>query len=625
MALNLSFRRSLPTLHILPFSFLHSIIPFEFSATFLNLRISFSSLGCNSDTLYHYYSFTGPESYYTSFLQNSKHKCHLSQIHAQLYVAGLHHNGFIFTKFIHVCSNLGEIGYARQLFDAFPEPYVFLWNAIIKGYARHDLYSEAIETYRKMQHVFERPDCFTLPYILKACGDLPAFQVGRAVHGQVYRLGFESAVFVQNSVVAFYTKCGNVGRARVLFDRMHDRNIVSWTSVISGYAQNGQPFDALKIFSEMRGLNVEPDWVVLVNVLKAYADVDDLEGGKCVHSLVIKMGLEFEQDLRVALTAMYSKCGQVMVANSLFNELEDRDVILWNAMISGFAKQGHANDAVELFHQMIAKNIKPDSVTIQSTILACAEVRSLDQARWVDDYVISSEYQNDVVVNTALINMYAKCGCVDLARKVFDRTANKDVVLWSAMIVAYGSHGQGREAINLFYAMKQAKVSPNGVTFLGLLMACNHSGLVQEGWEFLHSMRDYGIEPCHQHYACVVDLLGRAGYLEMANDFIMRMPIEPSISVWGALLSACKIHRHVTLGEYAAKRLFALDPLNRGHYVQLSNLYASVHMWDGVGKVRMLMKEKGLIKDQGCSMIEINGKLNSFCMGDKSHPKSMEI
>nr|GMC72868.1 pentatricopeptide repeat-containing protein At3g12770 [Ipomoea batatas] len=599
MALNLSFRRSLPTLHILPFSFLHSIIPFEFSATFLNLRISFSSLGCNSDTLYHYYSFTGPESYYTSFLENSKHKCHLNQIHAQLYVAGLHHNGFIFTKFIHVCSNIGEIGYARQLFDAFPEPYVFLWNAIIKGYARHDLYREAIGTYRKMQHVFERPDCFTLPYILKACGDLPAFQVGRAVHGQVYRLGFESDVFVQNSVVAFYTKCGNVGRARVLFDRMHDRNIVSWTSVISGYAQNGQPFDALKIFSEMRGLNVEPDWVVLVNVLRAFADVEDLEGGKCVHSLVIKMGLEFEQDLRVALTAMYSKCGQVMVANSLFNELEDRDVILWNAMISGFAKQGHANDAVELFHQMVAKNIKPDSVTIQSTILAFAEVRSLDQARWVDGYVISSEYQNDVVVNTALINMHAKCGCVDLARK-------------------------GREAIDLFYAMKQAKVSPNGVTFLGLLMACNHSGLVQEGWEFLHSMRDYGIEPCHQHYACVVDLLGRAGYLEMAHDFIMRMPIEPSISVWGALLSACKIHRHVTLGEYAAKRLFALDPLNRGHYVQLSNLYASVHMWDGVGKVRMLMKEKGLIKDQGCSMIEINGKLNAFYKESALHDLDVE-
>lgn len=370
---------------------------------------------------------------------------------------------------------------------------------------------------------------------------------------------------------------------------------------------------------------MKPDWIALVSVLRAYTDVGDLEQGKSVHGCVIKMGLEFELDLLVSLTAMYAKCGQVMVARWLFDQMETRDVILWNAMISGYAKNGYAEKAVELFQKMLSKNIRTDSVTVRSAILASAQVGSLELARWMDNYISKSEYVNDVFVNTALIDMYAKCGSVDLARKVFERTPDKDVVVWSAMIVGYGLHGRGQQAIDLFHAMKQAGAHPNDVTFVGLLTACNHSGLVEEGWELFHSMREYGIEPRHQHYACVVDLLGRAGYLDKAYDFIMNMPIEPGVSVWGALLSACKIYRHVMLGEYAAEQLFSLDPYNTGHYVQLSNLYASVRWWDRVANVRVLMREKGLTKDLGYSLIEINGKLQAFHVGDKSHPRHKEI
>ncbi|KAA8524531.1 hypothetical protein F0562_010954 [Nyssa sinensis] len=493
------------------------------------------------------------------------------------------------------------------------------------GYSRHNMFSDAIEMYSKMHEAGVTPDCFTLPHVLKACSGVPAVEIGRAVHGQIFRHGYESDVFVLNGLVALYAKCCQIDRARIVFDGLYDRTIVSWTSIISGYAQNGQPMEALRIFRQMRELNVGPDWIALVSVLRAYTDVEDLEQGKTVHGCVIKMGLEFEQDLRIALTAMYAKCRQVMVAKSLFDQMEVPNVILWNAMISGYAKNGYAEEAVDLFRGMISKNIRPDSVTVTSTILACAQVGSLEQARWMDDYISNSDYRNDVFVNTALIDMYAKCGSVELARKVFNQTLNKDVVVWSAMIVGYGLHGRGREAIDLFYAMKQAGVNPNDVTFIGLLTACNHSCLVEEGWEFFHSMRDYRIEPRHQHYACVVDLLGRAGYLNQAFDFIMNMPIEPAVSVWGALLSACKIYRHVTLGEYAAEQLFSLDPLNTGHYVQLSNLYASVRLWDRVAKVRVLMRERGLSKDLGYSMIEINGKLQAFRIGDKSHPKSKEI
>ncbi|KAK9064414.1 hypothetical protein SSX86_015796 [Deinandra increscens subsp. villosa] len=567
-----------------------------------------------------------PESFYTSLLDRSTCKKHLNQIHSQTIVTGLHSNGFIVTKLIHTASNLGDIPYARQVFDEFPDPYVFLWNAIIRGYSRQNMFNEAIGLYTRMQDAGVGPDRFTMPHVLKSCGGAAAFEVGRAVHAQIFRRGFESDVFVQNGLVAVYAKCGRVGNARNVFEGLGDhKTIVSWTSIISAYAQNGQPIEALNFFKKMRSYGLQVDWITLVSGISAYADIEDLGQGKSLHSCVIKMGLEAEPDLRIALITLYAKCGNVMVAKALFDEMETCNVIMWNTMISGFAKNGCCGEAISVFQRMLTKKAKPDSVTICSTILACAQLGSLQEARKMGDYIDKSEYKADVFVNSALIDMYAKCGSVELARKVFDQTKTKDIVVWSSMTVGYGLHGKAHEAISLFSMMKQAGVSPNDVTFIGLLTACNHAGLVEEGWRIFNSMKDYKIEPRHQHYACVVDLLGRAGCLDRAYDFIKKMPIKPGVSIWGALLSASRIYRHVELGEYSAQHLFSLDPYNTGHYVQLSNLYASVRMWSGVARIRVLMKEKGLAKDMGCSMIELDGKLQVFRMGDKSHPKSDEI
>ncbi|KAL8088114.1 pentatricopeptide repeat-containing protein At3g12770 [Apium graveolens] len=571
------------------------------------------------------YNDFNPESYYTSCLDKITHVKPLQQLHARLLVSGLHYNGFIITKLLNISSNFGLIHYARKVFDEFPDPYVFLWNAIIRGYSMQNMFSEAIKMYLRMHECGVRPDGYTIPHVLKACGGLSSVRIGRAVHGHIFRLGFDWDVFVQNGLVSLYAKCSRIDVARVVFDRVDDRTVVSWTSIISGYAQNGQPWEALEIYREMRRVSEELDWVTLVSVLSAYTDVNDLQQGKAIHGCIIKMGLEFESDLRIALTTLYAQCGELVVAKSLFDQMEVPNVMLWNAMISGFAKNGCAEEAIELFWNMLSKEIKPDSITIRLAILACAHAGSLEQARCMDEFITSSDNRHDIYVNTALIDMYSKCGSVELARRVFDRILNKDVVVWSAMIVGYGLHGHGREAINLFHAMIQEGVTPNDVTFVGILTACNHSGLVEEGWHFFHCMRHYGIEPRHQHYACLVDLLGRAGYLEQAYHFIRQMPIEPHVSVWGALLGACKIYRHMTLGEYAAERLFSLDPYKTGHYVQLSNLYASVGFWSGVAKVRVMMKERGLSKDLGYSLIEINGKLEAFRMADKLHPRSKEI
>lgn len=593
---------------------------FKFPSTPFNFVKHLSSN--DNPTIFHNFNF---DSFFANLIDNSYHKINLTQVHAKLVLLGIQQNGFLVTKLVNAAVNLWEISYARRVFDQFPDPDVFLWNAIIRGYSKYNLFASAVEMYSRMQVLWVSPDGYTLPHVLKACGGRPSFRLGQQVHGQIFRLGFEKDVFVQNGVVAFYAKCGKIASANVVFDRLEIRNVVSWTSMISGYAQNGQPIEALRVFDEMRATGVMPDWIALVSVIRAHSDVEDLEHGKSIHSCVIKMGLELEPDLLIALTAMYAKCGQVMVARSFFNLVKIPNLILWNAMISGYAKNGYAEEAVKLFRDMISHNIKTDSITARSAVLACAQVGSFDLARWMDNYISKSEHKDDVFVNSALIDMFAKCGNVDMARMVFNRTLDKDVVVWSSMIVGYGLHGRGLEALDLYQLMKQSGVCPNAVTFLGLLTACNHSGLVEDGWQLFHCMKDYGIEPRHQHYACLVDLLGRSGYLDQAYDFIMNMPIEPGVSVWGALLSACKIHRHVTLGEYAAERLFSLESYNTGHYVQLSNLYASARMWDCVAKIRVLMREKGLSKDLGYSLIEINGKLEAFRVGDKSHPRSKDI
>lgn len=438
--------------------------------------------------------------------------------------------------------------------------------------------------------------------------------------------GFEADTFVQNGLISMYAKCGDVGVASDVFGRLVDRNLISWTSVVSGFVQNGCPVEGLRVFRCMRvETDARPDFVVLVSVLKGYADVEDLVGGRSVHGLAVKLGLDREVDLVITLCAMYAKCGEVLVARLLFDGMENPVVILWNAMISGYAKNGYASEAVELFKEMVARNIGPDSITIRSATLACAQLGSLEVGKWMEDCTHKSEYRDDIFVKTTLIDMYAKCGSIINAHRVFDSIRDKDVVAWSAIIVGYGLHGHGKEAICLFKQMLSEGIKPNDVTFVGILSACNHAGLVDEGWKYFHSMHDYGIVPRHQHYACVVDLLSRAGHLQKAYEFIMRMPMEPEVTVWGALLNACRIYGHVGLGELAAERVFELEPLNAGHYVQLSNIYAANGIWSGVVRVRVLMKGRGAAKEIGNSFVEINGKLHSFRVEDNSHPRSREF
>nr|AYM00672.1 pentatricopeptide repeat protein [Salvia miltiorrhiza] len=548
------------------------------------------------------------ESFFTSLIAKSTRKIHLSQIQNQLTLHGFHNNSFLITKFIARSFELKEIDHARDVFDEIPDRNVFLWNAVIKGYSMQKMFDKVIEMYSAMQSASVAPDAFTFPHVLKACGELPALGYGRALHSQILRHGFGNDVFLQNGLLSLYVKCEESASARLILDLLKCKDVISWTLIISAYVQKGLPTEALRIFKNMRESGVQPDWIASISALKAYSDIGDLDQGRCLHSLVIRMGYDLESDLRVALTSLYAKCGEATAARLLLDEAESEDVMLWNSIISGLAKSGHAAEALELFSEMLCRDIRPDAVTIQSSVVACSQLGSLEKAKMMESYVSDSRYSHDVVIRTALIDMYAKCGSVEMARRVFDTTAEKDVVVWSAMITSYALHGWGRHALALFHEMVEAGECPNEVTFLGLITACSRSGLVEEGWEVFRSMREgYGVEPGPRHYAGVVDMLGRAGDLGRAWRFIEGMDVEPGASVWGALLSACEVHRDVGLGERAAERLLALDALDTGRCVVLSNLYASAGRWDGVARVREVMRSRGACKDSGCSVVEVNG------------------
>lgn len=398
---------------------------------------------------------------------------------------------------------------------------------------------------------------------------------------------------------------------------------------------------------------VEPNCFTFSSILKSCP----VEPGKSLHCQLIKFGFDSDLYVRtglvdiyanggdlksaeqlfdtmpekslVSLTTMitcYAKLGELDKARVLFKEMEDRDVVCWNVMIGGYSQNGMPNEALLLFRQMLAAKVKPNEVTVLSVLSACGQLGALESGRWLHSYIETNRIDINVHVGTALVDMYSKCGSLEDARLVFDRIKNRDVVAWNSMIVGYAMHGFSRDALQLFREMCSVGHHPSDITFIGVLSACGHAGLVNEGWRFFRSMKDeYRIEPKIEHYGCMVNLLGRAGNLEEAYTLVKNMKIEPDPVLWGTLLGACRLHGNIALGEEIAEFLVAKNLANSGTYILLSNIYAATGNWDGVASVRTLMKQSGVQKEPGCSSIEVNNKVHEFLAGDRRHPKSKEV
>lgn len=415
--------------------------------------------------------------------------------------------------------------------------------------------------------------------------------------------------------------------------------------------------DVFGLYEEMKSSGVEPDAVILCTVLSACGHAGNLSYGRAIHEFIKDNGLALGSHLQTALVNMYVNCGAMDLAREMYDELFskhlvvstamlsgfaklgmvrdarvifdqmiEKDLVCWSAMISGYAESDQPHEALTLFNEMQQKGIMPDQITMLSVISACAHVGALVQAKWIHTYADKNGFGRVLSVNNALIDMYAKCGNLVNAREVFENMPRKNVISWSSMINAFAMHGDADSAISLFQRMKEENIEPNGVTFIGVLYACSHAGLVEEGQKFFSSMiNEHGISPSREHYGCMVDLYCRANLLRKAIEVIETMPFVPNVIIWGSLMSACQVHGEVELGEFAAKRLLELEPDHDGALVVLSNIYAKERRWNDVGLIRKLMSHKGISKEKACSRIEINNEVHVFMMADRYHRRSDEI
>ncbi|XP_057851346.1 pentatricopeptide repeat-containing protein At1g11290, chloroplastic [Cryptomeria japonica] len=549
------------------------------------------------------------------------------QIHNHVIRRGFQRDIYVGNSLVSMYAKCRKVEVARQVFDRISQKDVVSWNAMIIGYVQCGIPEETLVFFHQMYLDGEGvlPDQGSFVSVLQACTDLLR---GKWIHKCVICAGLEADVFVGNSLVDMYSKCGNIKNARHVFDKMPSRNVVSWNSMIAGYTQNGYLNEALKLFCQMQtqGEGIKTDLVTLASVIPACAQLASLQIGEWMHGYVIKSGFLSDIVVGNCLIDVYTKCRHVESARQLFGNMPKKNVISWSALIAGYVQIGKASETLALFNQMQVLDMKPDAVTMLNMLSACTHLSALQQGKSLHAYIISSGYESEVFVANALIDMYAKCGSLELACLFFTKMSNRDLVSWNSMIAGYGMHGQGKNAVAHFCQLQQSSIKPNDVTFLCVLSACTHAGMVNEGWEYFYCMKQqYGITPKLEHYACMVDLLGRAGHLDEAVRFINNMPLEPGASVWGALLGACRIYSNITLGECAAERLFELEPENAGLYVLLSNIYAAAGRWDGVAKMRTIMKNSGLKKTPGCSFIEVKNKIHAFLVEDRSHPESEKI
>lgn len=447
---------------------------------------------------------------------------------------------------------------------------------------------------------------YTFTHALKACSFLHAHQKGLEIHAHAQKTGHSSDIFIQNSLLHFYVVQNDIVSACRVFDSLSFPDVVSWTSIISGLSKCGFEEEAIVKFSCM---DVKPNSTTLVSVMSACSSLRALKLGKAIHGYSLRGLSESNIILNNVMLDFYVRCGSLASAKYLFVNMTKRDVVSWTTMVGGYAQRGFSEEAVRVFKEMVeGGEAVPNEATIVNVLSACSSIGALSLGQWVHSYINT---RRDVMVEgnvgNALVNMYVKCGDVGMAIQVFKMLMCKDIISWSTIISGMAMNGHGTHALQLFSLMVVHGVPPDDVTFIGLLSACSHAGLVDQGLAFFKAMTNvYGIMPHAQHYACMVDMYGRAGLLEEAEDFIREMPVEAEGPIWGALLNACKIHRDEKMFERIRQCLRDTRGVSIGTFALLSNTYASSDRWEDANKVRDEMRCMGLKKMAGCSWIEVD-------------------
>ncbi|KAK9127898.1 hypothetical protein Syun_016695 [Stephania yunnanensis] len=561
------------------------------------------------------------------------------QIHAHTFVSGLHHHPFLVPKLVAFYATLGQLHNAHSIAKSSTlfHPMALPWNIL--------------------------PDRFTYSSVLKACGEERDVRRGKDVHRRVGDSnGMEWSLFVSNALVAMYAKCGEIGIARQVFDEMPERDVVSWNSIILGYASKGMWDEAFELFdrmaiggvevnvvtwntiaggclkvgdhkralefvSKMRRLGTSMDPVTLVIGLGACSRNGLLKLGKQIHGSVVRSHYSGVETLTNALITMYSRCKQYRHSYVIFQLAECKSIVTWNSVIAGYANSDRSEEAFSFFREMLASDVEPNYVTLASILPLCARMADLQHGKELHCYITRrGGYEEYLLLWNSLMDMYAKSGKVSLAQKMFDSMRKKDQVTYTSLIAGYGMRGDGRAALEIFEEMKSRRIKPDHITMVAVLFSCSHSGMVPEGEMLFQNMINvYKINPQIEHYACMVDLFGRAGLLRKAVDIIKRMHCRPNSAIWATLLGACRIHGDTDIGEWVAEKLLEMKPENPGYYVLIANMYAAAGCWSKLAYVRTLMKNRGVRKTPGCAWVDVGEGFCEFSVEDSSNPHTQKI
>ncbi|KAL0657923.1 hypothetical protein Bca4012_078508 [Brassica carinata] len=464
-------------------------------------------------------------------------------------------------------------------------------------------------------------DSATYSELIKCCMSHRAVHEGNLVRRHLYFNGRQPMLFLANVLINMYVKFNLLTDAHNVFDEMPLRNVVSWTTMISAYSRSKQQQKALELLVSMLREGVRPNVYTYSSVLRSCKEMSDV---RMLHCGIIKEGLESDVFVRSALIDVFAKLGEPEDALSVFDEMVTGDAIVWNSIIGGFAQNSKNDEALKLFKRMKIAGFTAEQATLTSVLRACTGLTLLELGMQAHVHIV--KYDQDLILNNALVDMYCKCGSLEDARRVFNGMKERDVITWSTMISGLAQNGYSQEALKVFESMKASGTKPNYITIVGVLFACSHAGLLEDGWYYFRSMKKlYGIVPVREHYGCMIDLLGKAGKLEDAVKLLNEMECEPDAVTWRTLLGACRVQGNMVLAEYAAKKVIELDPDDAGTYTVLSNIYANSQKWDSVEEIRTRMRDRGIKKEPGCSWIEVNKKIHAFIIGDESHPLIVEV
>lgn len=583
------------------------------------------------------------------------------QVHAHFISSGVEYHSALVPKLVTFYSAFNLHSEAQSINENSDILPPLPWNVLIVSYAKNQLFEEAIDAFKRMVSKGIRPDAFTYPSVLKACGETLDIASGRVVHGSIEVSSYKCSLYVCNALISMYKRFGNVGIARRLFDRMSERDAVSWNAIISCYASEGMWSEAFELFNEMWFSGVEVsvitwniisggclrtgnhvgalglvsrmrhfptslDPVAVIIGLKACSLLGAIRLGKEIHGLAIRSFYDGIDNVRNTLITMYSKCEDLRHAFIVFQQIEENSLCTWNSIISGYAQVNRSEEASYLLREMMLAGFQPNSVTLASILPLCARIANLKHGKEFHCYILRRKcFKDYTMLWNSLVDVYAKSGKIVAAKRVSYFMSERDEVTYTSLIDGYGIQGEGRVALALFKEMIRSGIKPDHVTMVAVLSACSHSKLVHEGQRLFMKMEfEYGIRPCLQHFSCMVDLYGRAGLLVDARDVMHRMPYEPSGATWATLLNACHIHGNTEIGKWAAEKLLDMKPENPGYYVLIANMYAAAGAWSKLAEVRTIMRDLGVKKDPGCAWIDTDSGSSLFSVGDTSSPQACD-